>query len=539
MFTCKSDLNGSMYALCVVLYLICMFHYVSAVHAFSHRSKSNSHALHLALIVGQNKGGPTVAPLQFAETDAQRVARLLRELGSYKKREVRLLLAPNRRHFRHVLQSIQKRFQNAPKGGSFLFYYSGHAKPSHFMFGNETISFSEVIRFVRKLPVRLRFVIIDSCYSGSIVYAKGKTRAKGLQWKRTIQWKAKKKRFPKQLKGFAILTSSGATDRSFESDRLKSSFFTSSLLSGLRGAADQNSDHRISLSELRSYVYQQTLLHSSRHKTPIQRPSSSITLEGGQHVYLAHLGKAESRVILRQNVKGHVFFFRKGQLIYELSKRTRQKMVFGVRAGSYQIQVRYRGWVGFQNTRLFVRRNHTFDHQAFVWKRLHQTAQARGLQGLNELTQPYSFGLSALFNYAPVTHLNWHSIGGSLQLDCTPWLRIGLHYLGSHASQSLETVHDIGLYAALGHGFDWSQWSLWLGGRVQPHTLIRLSHPISSTLFTNFGLALGAQVQLDFHLSPQWAIRVDIQGGIDAIFFQATTDVKPFFETGVGLLWQL
>ncbi|MGH7293383.1 MAG: hypothetical protein ACRELB_00550, partial [Polyangiaceae bacterium] len=48
-----------------------------------------------AVVVGSNTGGAGQQPLHFAEDDAQRVARVLREIGHFDAGDVRVLLHPS------------------------------------------------------------------------------------------------------------------------------------------------------------------------------------------------------------------------------------------------------------------------------------------------------------------------------------------------------------------------------------------------------------------------------------------------------------
>src|ERR1700722_8561857 len=47
-----------------------------------------------AVVVGSNEGGAGQQPLHFAEEDAQRMARVLREIGHFDAADVRVLMHP-------------------------------------------------------------------------------------------------------------------------------------------------------------------------------------------------------------------------------------------------------------------------------------------------------------------------------------------------------------------------------------------------------------------------------------------------------------
>ena len=88
--------------------------------------------------------------------------------------------------------------------------------------------------------------------------------------------------------GFAIITSSTADESSQESDRLRASFFSHHLVNGLRGAADANGDHIVSLDEVYTYTYAETLRSSGRTMA-LQHPTYRVDLKGKGDVVLTRL----------------------------------------------------------------------------------------------------------------------------------------------------------------------------------------------------------------------------------------------------------
>ena len=62
-----------------------------------------------------------------------------------------------------------------------------------------------------------------------------------------------------EVRGHAYLTSSSADEAAQESDRIGGSFFTHFLVTGLRGAADADSDKRVTLDEAYRFAFDETL----------------------------------------------------------------------------------------------------------------------------------------------------------------------------------------------------------------------------------------------------------------------------------------
>src|SRR5439155_1903876 len=69
-------------------------------------------------------------------------------------------------------------------------------------------------------------------------------------------------------RGEALLTSSTSDELARESDNLKGSFFTHHLVSGLRGAADQSKDGRVTLAEAYQYAYGKTVAQAAGGQHP-------------------------------------------------------------------------------------------------------------------------------------------------------------------------------------------------------------------------------------------------------------------------------
>ena len=513
-----------------------------------------SNEKHFALVIGNNSGTKKQAPLLYAQTDAKRVAQLLREIGGYKKHQVKLLLSPSVKQVRAELAKVKKFFgSSSKKAGSFLFYYSGHAIYKKFQFGEKRMPFSEIVRFIRGLPVKLRFVLVDSCFSGSMIGTKG-TRPKGFTFtpppKPSLQG-----RFPKKLKGFAIFTSSGKYEKSYESKRLEGSFFTSSLLAGLRGAADRDQDKRISLTELRGYVYQKTVKYAQEHRTPAQRPSSSITIEGGQNVYLTDIKKAEAHISVGKKLRGHFFLFRNGRLEYEFTKTSLQAMTVAIRSGEYQIQIHRNTWLARIDKKIATKSIYTLNYDKLGWKKLSKNQRGKGggpfipdystEDGGTDfiLTDgpdaSFISGLGVLGMYAPFDHLSTHSVGLALQLDILQWAQIGGFYRFSLGSPGLHPyrTQDLGLKLAFGYGFNIGRLRLWGGVMLAPHLVIRQHTELPESV-SNIGFLFGAQVNGDLYITRRLALRLSFSGGGDLVLFRASTVIRSYLDTSIGLLYR-
>ena len=83
-----------------------------------------------ALVVGEDHGAPDRPALWFAERDAERFARTLKELGDFDEGNVVLLRGAPLSQVRAALAAIEARATEARSLGEhplLLFYFSGHA----------------------------------------------------------------------------------------------------------------------------------------------------------------------------------------------------------------------------------------------------------------------------------------------------------------------------------------------------------------------------------------------------------------------------
>lgn len=495
--------------------------------------------LRMALVIGHNKGDAGLRPLQYAQRDAKRFAGLLQELGRFEKRNIRLMLGPSRKAVRKVLASFKKKLQENNGKGMFLFYYSGHSRTRHFALGNDRWSFRELMRFVRKLPVRLKVVVIDSCYSGSVALAKGAqrnpkdARSKGARRKARMNWPGLTTTL--KVKGLAFLASSGEKERSYESVRLRSSYFTSSLLAGLRGAADQSNDGEITLQEAYEYASSQTVAQSLLHGTQLQRPMFAFEkMSGRKSPTLTYLRQAKARIRFQASLYGHCFLFRDGLLVQEFKKRRGRRLVVGVKPAKYELQIRKDGRIGVQQLDLTSTKKLLVRYNQLKWYRVNtKDTYARG--GGNS-----HFGFGLLAEYGPVSQLSLHSFGLSIRWDLQRWLRLGLRYQMAtlNPTSQLYFSHELGLPLLLGYTLYFYPMNVWFGVQIEPRLTARLYESGSARSLMNFGLVGGLVAQLDWELVQGWWLRFSMMGGTHLVFSPNGPSWSPALGLGVGFVWQ-
>src|SRR5207244_873924 len=130
------------------------------------------------------------------------------------------------------------------------------------------VTWDELLGALRDLPARVRVGLFDACRSGSILGTKGGVPVPSFEV-----------RAEEPVQGLALLTSSGADELSQETRTLQGSVFTHHVVSGLYGAADANSDGKVTLNEVYQYAYERTQADTAATSVP-QRPAFRVELKG-------------------------------------------------------------------------------------------------------------------------------------------------------------------------------------------------------------------------------------------------------------------
>src|SRR5690606_8366544 len=134
-----------------------------------------------AVIIGNNQGQGSDVPLRYAESDAGKVAKVLRDLGGFRPVDIVLLRGENANEVRSSLISVNDRIRAAqalPNTETLLFvYYSGHADAKALRLGASRLEFRQLAQLVRGSPAKFRLLVVDACRSGALTRVKGGTIA--------------------------------------------------------------------------------------------------------------------------------------------------------------------------------------------------------------------------------------------------------------------------------------------------------------------------------------------------------------------------
>lgn len=300
----------------------------SALFAQNSESEEQLPVERYALYIAANDGGKGREQLRYAVSDAKRLAATMEEVGGVATENSLLLTDPARKDIHDAFNTFSSRIasrKGKTKRCEFLVYYSGHSDENALLLGDESFSYSELKTSLSNVPSDVHVVMLDSCFSGSFIRTKGGSRKQPFLMDDSTE-----------VQGHAYLSSSSAHESSQESDEIKASYFTYSLITGLRGAADTSGDRRVSLNELYYYAFNDTLSQTESTDYGPQHPSFNITMVGSGDLVMTDISEAQSVLIFPAETDGR-YFIRdsNGNLVSELNKTAGTEIALALPAGQY------------------------------------------------------------------------------------------------------------------------------------------------------------------------------------------------------------
>ena len=240
----------------------------------------------IALFAGSNLGSGGDEPLRYAESDARRLRDTLVELGGVAPERALLVTGGGEAALWRGVAEARRRAEREAAAGrsvSFYFFYSGHGDDENLHLPDGPVAIAELRRRVGEVPARLRLVVLDACRTGG--------RSRGVHRGEAFALIAT----PRTLEGTVELRASAAGEAAQESDELGGAVFSHFLISGLRGAADDDHDARVTLDELYAYAWRRTLLRTGGG-VALQHPEIAARLAGSGEIVLSRTS-AESAYI--------------------------------------------------------------------------------------------------------------------------------------------------------------------------------------------------------------------------------------------------
>jgi hypothetical protein len=282
------------------------------------------------LFIGSNNGGRDRIMLRYAVSDARAVSRVFGDMGGIAGEDNVLVMEPNLRELNRQITNLAARIEAAKRDyrrTELVFYYSGHSDEDGLLLGRERYQYADLRRNINQIPSDMRIVILDSCSSGSFTRAKGGTKTQPFLIDSSLS-----------AEGYAFLTSSSATEASQESDAIESSYFTHSLVAGLRGAADTVGDRRVTLNEVYHFAYAETLARTETSVYGAQHPSYDMQISGTGDVVLTDIREISASLVFDEQIAGRLSIRDSSDyLIAELTKVSQKPLELGLEPGLYRI----------------------------------------------------------------------------------------------------------------------------------------------------------------------------------------------------------
>ena len=284
------------------------------------------------LAVSANYGGEGRPTLRYAASDAKSFVNVLKEMGGVQAGNIVEVKEPSVATFQQKIDDLDKKIaKNKSAGGrdEVLVYYSGHADEKGLRLGKETFAWKALRSKIDSLHADVKIAVIDACGSGAITRAKGGVAVPAFMVDKSSD-----------MKGYAFITSSTQDESSQESDKLKGSFFTHSLVSGLRGAGDISGDGKVTLSEAYQFAFNETLQKTEATMGGAQHPSRDMNLAGTGDVVMTDLRSMNAGLDIGEDVEGRLFIRdERGELVAELYKKAGRPINLGLAAGKYSVRL--------------------------------------------------------------------------------------------------------------------------------------------------------------------------------------------------------
>jgi hypothetical protein len=306
--------------ICVLLVIVLFASLPGAAAAASKR---------IAVIVANSRAGADREALRYAARDAREIEAVLSSLGGVG--DTRVLIDRGPEDLQKTWLQIERESRASKDPVVLLFYYSGHADDRALLMGDARYDLGELRKRLEALPVRLFVAIVDACRSGAIARLKGGTAVPVVELDVADS-------SPTQAGGIFI-TSGAPGEAAQESDEIEGSFFTHALVTGLRGAADESGDRRVSLEEAYRFAYTHTLYSTRGTFFGPQHPTFDVDIEGQGQLVLTWLRGERSYLVLPEVASGHwlVRSIDRSAVFAEVEKVPGRRLRLVVDPGKYEV----------------------------------------------------------------------------------------------------------------------------------------------------------------------------------------------------------
>ncbi len=487
----------------------------------------------LAIVVGNNAGGPSMPPLRYAESDAGKMARVLTELGDVGQDDVMLLQGRKVADLERAIVDAKERvtmFKLSPDTRTVLiFYFSGHSDGEAIEMGQEKLPYGRLKSMLVGTGADLRVAIVDACKSGAGFLQKGGKPVEPFTIKLTDTLVAS---------GDAFITSSAADESALESSEVMGSFFTHNLISGLRGAADASGDKLVTLAEAYRYAFDHTVSATAMLPIGAQHPSYDYRLSGQGELVLASLVKPSAVLVLPEGAdRALVTDLARDQVVVEVPRGQAREIALA--PGKYGLRLFKGGqsWGGRVSLPEGARKSIRWEELTVMTSSIVVAAKGgpSGLEQQIEVLRPeeskrvLSVSVGALKGVADDSQ--WK---GMIRVGFEPRQGPGLSLALLGDTTGAGQLTENGIQARVGFRWAWELGPVWLslGAEVGPafYWQTRTMSGISSTLAGVLAPRAGGRLRLG---GPFWLL---LEGDLSVMLLKLNDKldavVRPSFTLG-------
>jgi len=204
--------------------------------------------------------------LRYTDDDAYRMYAFLKspEGGALDDDQISILIDEDATK-QNIKSTMQEVFSKAGPNDLVILYFSGHGLkgsflPIDFDGYNNKLYHEEIKDLLDRSPAKYKLCIADACHSGSLLAMRGNVRNVLDDYYTSLA---------KAEPGTALIMSSKSEETSLESNNLRQGVFSHFLIRGLKGEADEDQDHFVSVKELFHFINGNVRSYTGNRQSPL------------------------------------------------------------------------------------------------------------------------------------------------------------------------------------------------------------------------------------------------------------------------------